>query len=315
MVNNTSIQQQIDSILNVSKFNGVVHLERDKNVVYYKAVGLANFKNQKELKKNDQFVIGSISKQITAVLVLQWLEAKRLKLTDTIGSYLTDLNQNWKDEITIHQLLTHTHGIINLNDELAFTPGSHFSYSQLGYHLLAQILEVISNKPFESLVADLCFKNNLNHTYHPHSNSYKIVAGYESSLDSVMESKYSLENYAAAGSMISNTTDLIRWNELLHGGELVESETYELMTSRYATRMHPIYGEVEYGYGVLFNKGQSDVQIGALGYAPGFVSSSYYFPQTKYNMVILENVAQGLPDFKKAFQTQINLLELVAKLK
>ena len=41
----------------------------------------------------DQFVIGSISEQITAVLVLRFYENNRLYLTDTIGKYLKDVKK------------------------------------------------------------------------------------------------------------------------------------------------------------------------------------------------------------------------------
>ena len=87
------------------------------------------------------------------------------------------------------------------------------------------------------------------------------------------------------------------------------------MKARFASRVHPIYGEIEYGYGVLFKKGQSEIENGALGYSPGFVSCCYYFPDSKCNLVVLENIAQGMPDFKKSFKTQIQLLELVKSIK
>jgi len=45
------------------------------------------------------------------------------------------------------------------------------------------------------------------------------------------------------------------------------------------------------------------------------VSSCHYFPQSKYNLVVLENVAQDIPDFAKCFKTQLQLLELIKALK
>ena len=85
------------------------------------------------------------------------------------------------------------------------------------------------------------------------------------------------------------------------------------MNTRYATRIHPIFNTVEYGYGLLFKDGENDIQIGALGYAPGFVSACYYYPQTKMNLIILENTAFVPNDIKKTFKAHIELMNLVKK--
>lgn len=311
---NDSIKKRIDSILEVERFNGVVKLVNKGNVIYENKLGYSNFETKSELNINDQFVIGSISKQITAVLVLQFYENNKLGLTDTISQYLEGINQDWKNKITIHQLLTHTHGIVSLSDGLSFNPGSQFEYSQLGYHLLAKILESISGQSFQELTSDLFLNYNLDYTCHPESPHLNLVTGYEKIDNQLTRVLNSTENYAAAGSIISNANDLVRWNELLYGGELLKKETLTLMETRYATRVHPVFGDTEYGYGLLFEKGQNAIQIGALGYAPGFVSCCYYFPQSHYNLVVLENVAQDIPDFKKCFRTQVKLLELLKKL-
>jgi len=311
----SAIKSQVDSLISKSEFNGVIQLQKNGQTIYQKCKGYSNIEGNVPLLLDDQFVIGSISKQITAVLVLQFYETQKLNLSDTIGMYLKGIHQDWKNQITIHQLLTHTHGILDVTEELAFPPGSQFQYSQLGYHLLAKILENISNQSFEELTTELFLKSNLDNTFHPDSEKYNLVIGYEANGGELVKMTNSMENYAAAGSIVSTSGDLLRWNELLYNGKLLKNETFELMKTRYATRMHPIYGELEYGYGLLFEKNQSHIQIGALGYAPGFVSSCHYFPQSKYNLVVLENVAQDIPDFAKCFKTQLQLLELIKALK
>jgi CubicO group peptidase (beta-lactamase class C family) len=305
----------IDSILNERNFNGVIQIQKNGQTIYQKCKGFTDFEAETNLSLNNQFVIGSVSKQITAVIVLQFYEDGKLSLNDTIGMYFPNLNKDWKNQVTIHQLLSHTHGIISLTEELEFQPSTQFHYSQFGYHLLAQILERISNQSFEDLTSELFLKNNLKNTFHPNSDEHDLVKGYESIQDTLIEMITSLQNYPAAGSMISNSSDLLKWNELLYNNGLLKKETFDVMKTRYATRVHPIYGEVEYGYGLLFVEGESEIQIGALGYAPGFVSSCYYFPKSKYNVVMLENVAQDIPDFKSCFRTQIKVLNLIKELK
>lgn len=304
----------IDSLLKkVHQFNGVILIKKADNTIFSSAIGYADIEQKIPLKTSNQFVIGSISKQITAVLIMKEFENGNLKLDDTIADYLANINANWANKITIHHLLTHTHGIEELDQALQFEPGSRFSYSQLGYELLAQILEQIKQRSFEDIAMSFFKKHGLVNSFHPNDKSYKnLVKGHIEQADqSIMLANNSLQNYAAAGSFISNATDLNLWNTKLHGGQLLQASSLQLMKTRYATRAHPIFDEVEYGYGLLFNKGEADIQIGALGYAPGFVSACYYFPQKDINVIVLENVARNLNDFRQTFQVHNEILAIV----
>ncbi len=262
---------------------------------------------------DDQFVIGSISKQITAVLVLREFEKGNLDVSDKINKYLADIDQPWVNEVTIHHLLTHTHGIVGLDKPLEFQSGSQFHYSQLGFELLAQILEKQSGRSFKDLSSELFDQYGLENTFHPENSVYQnLVKGYEENEKGVLEySIESLRNYAAAGSFISTAMDLNQWNQLLHSGKLVKMETLNLMTTKYATRNHPIFDTVDYGYGLLFSDGEQNIQIGALGYTPGFVTASYYYPKTGMNLIVLQNTANHLEDFKRTFAVQTEIMQLV----
>ncbi len=281
------LTSEIDSIISKNKFNGVVYLSTDSIDIYSKSIGFSDLENKTKIDINDQFVIGSISKQITAVLILREYEKGKIGLNDTIGEYLTEINQTWVKLITIHQLLTHTHGIVDLDKPLQFIQGSQFQYSQLGYELLAQILQKVTGKTFKDLSTELFNQYGLKNTFHPNNKAYKnLVKGYEEGENGILEyTEHSLDNYASAGSFISNVRDLKRWNQLLYAEKLVKKETLELMKTKYATRIHPIFDTIDYGYGLIFKAGEQNIQIGAFGYAPGFVSACYYYPQTKLNLV------------------------------
>jgi len=304
---------KIDSIIVNSNFNGVVYITKGTAQLYSKAVGFADIENNIPIKLEDQFVIGSISKQITAVLMLREYEKGKIGLDDYIKQYVNEINQPWAKEVTIHQLLTHTHGIIALNKPLEFKQGSQFHYSQLGYEILANILEKVTSQTFNELSTELFNEYKLENTFHPDNKVYKnLVKGYEESEKG--ELKYctnSLFNYVPAGSFISNGQDLIKWNQLLYSGKLVKKETLELMQTKYATRVHPIFETVEYGYGLLFKDGEQSIQIGALGYAPGFVSACYFYPKTDISVVILENTANELYNFKKTFKVHTEIMEFI----
>ncbi len=307
-----NINAKMDSIIDNSGFNGVVLLTKDSTTIYKRAIGYTDLESKELLTTNNQFVIGSISKQITAVLVLRSYEKGELSLDDTLSKYLPEIDQPWSNEVSVHHLLTHTHGIVSTDESLEFEPGAQFHYSQLGYDLLAQILEKVKGKSFNELSTELFAQFGLSNTFHPDNKSYKnLVKGYEELESGELEyAVNSLDNYVAAGSFISTVEDLNKWNELLYSGELVEEETLQLMKTRFATRTHPIFDTVEYGYGLLFKDGESDIQIGALGYAPGFVSACYHYPKANMNLIVLENTARNLHDFRLTFEVHTRLMKL-----
>jgi D-alanyl-D-alanine carboxypeptidase len=311
----TEITTEIDKICFENNFNGNILLTKNNKVLYSKTFGYSDISKKTILNKNNQFVIGSISKQITAVLVLKEYEKGKLKLDDKISEYLPEIKQNWANEVTIHQLLTHTHGIVDIEKPLEFEQGSQFHYSQLGFELLSKILEKITSKTFEQSSTELFSQNGLKNTFHPNNKTYKnLVKGYEENENGILEYvDNSLMNYVPAGSFISNCEDLNKWNEILHSNNLVKESTLKLMSTKYATRIHPIFETVEYGYGLLFKEGENQIQIGALGYAPGFASASYYYPKTKMNLIVLENTAYTPNNIKNTFKTHIELMNLIKK--
>ncbi len=305
-------ESPLSTLLDLSEFNGIIIVQKEGKTIYSARKGYANFESKIPLSFDDKFVIGSISKQITAVLVLREVEKGTINLQQTIDTYLPDLSQEWAKQVTVHHLLIHTHGIVDINKPLEFQLGSKFHYSQLGYDLLAQILEKVTDKSFHDLSQQMFKQYGLSHTFHPDDKNYKnLVKGYNQSKSELVFQTKSLRNFAAAGSFISNAYDLLKWNVLIHSGKLVNQESLKLMKTRYATRNHPIFGEIEYGYGLLFKKSQTDIQIGALGFASGFVSASYYYPKSNLNLVVLENVTRNLYDFPKTFKHHLYFMKLI----
>lgn len=308
------LKKSIDSIIEINKLNGVVLVTFDSSVIFKKNLGYSDFDNKSPISDSSQFIIGSISKQITAVLVLREFEKGKIDLNRTIGKYLPYLTAKWKDTVTVHHLLTHTHGIVDISKDLEFKPGTQFKYSQLGYELLSKILEFKTGKTFKILSSELFSELGLQHTYHPEDKRFtNLVKGYELNEKGKIQYCYnSFEYHPAAGSFISSAKDLSIWNHLLHSGKIVKSSTLEMMKTRYASRIHSILHKVEYGYGLLFIDGEEDIQIGALGFAPGFTSASFYYPKTKISLVIIENCTKH-SNIKEIFKIHTEIMLLIKK--
>jgi CubicO group peptidase (beta-lactamase class C family) len=131
--------------------------------------GLADVAAQKPVTPETLFQIGSISKPFTAAALMRQREAGRLDLHAPVTDYLDwfEVQSAYDEPITVHHLLSHTSGIINMNDTMpssrsivyklrntstGFAPGAHFYYSNVGYRALGHILEGLTGKPIAGAV-------------------------------------------------------------------------------------------------------------------------------------------------------------------
>ena len=169
-----------------SPFSGSVLVAKNGEIVFEKAYGESDRKSKTQNTINTKFGIGSVTKQFTAMLIMQMVAEKTINLQDTIGKYLPYLPKDKKDNITIHQLLAHTSGLphyeglsaigVSLREfgntsytpkELAILigktnlvrkPGTAYYYSSFGYDLLGTILEKVSGKTYKDLLSERIIK-------------------------------------------------------------------------------------------------------------------------------------------------------------
>src|SRR5688500_3790117 len=177
---------QLDKLIGTyaeyGKFNGSVLVAEKGKVIYKKGFGMAdmewNIVNQPDTKHR----LGSITKQFTAVVIMQLVEQGKLKLDVPISTYLPDYPKKNGEVITIHHLLTHTSGIPNMtsfprfvkdvmrnsytpvqlvnmsaDSTLEFKPGERFAYSDSGYLLLGYIIEKVTDKSYEQVLQENIF--------------------------------------------------------------------------------------------------------------------------------------------------------------
>jgi D-alanyl-D-alanine carboxypeptidase len=318
--NKNDYATKIDSLIlskTTKPFNGIILISQNGKTNYSNVIGFSDLEKKTPLQLNSQFIIGSISKQITAVLVLQEYEKGHIKLNEPIRTYLPELTQKWADTVTVHHLLTHMHGIVDLENPTAFKVGTQFnySYSNSGYDLLAKITERTSGKPFAQQSKELFRKCGMKNTFHPDIKEYNnLVKGYSKQVNGKIEfEENSFRNAPAAGSFVSTAPDLILWNQNLQGGKLLKTSTFKMMTTKQegAIREHPLFGKTNYGYGITVDTKDEILQFGQTGFAPGFASMNFYFPETKTSVVVLENIAYYPNDLKNTFFYHTQILEIV----
>jgi CubicO group peptidase (beta-lactamase class C family) len=111
-----SLQSRIDGLVDEyvvgQQFMGSVLVAERGQVVFSKGYGLANVEKNIPNTPETRFMIGSITKQFTAMLVTQLVEQGKLKLEDTISDFIPAFPREIGDKITVEMLLCHSSGLI-----------------------------------------------------------------------------------------------------------------------------------------------------------------------------------------------------------
>ena len=95
------------------QFSGAVLIAKGNEVVWEYAAGLADREANIPNRIDTKFNLGSMNKMFTAVAITQLMEQNKLNLDDTIAKHIPDYpNSDIANQVTIHQLLTHTSGLI-----------------------------------------------------------------------------------------------------------------------------------------------------------------------------------------------------------
>jgi CubicO group peptidase (beta-lactamase class C family) len=248
---------KIDSLLsacaNAGIFNGVALVNDGGEIILHKSYEVSNRQKNKPLVLNDRFYIGSVTKQFTAVLILQLQQQNLLNVTDPIHKYLPEFNEVPYQNISIHHLLTHTSGLNNytgspgfdaakdyttpemfhlIKSPLLFKVGSKWSYSNSGYYLLGKIAEKVGKKPYGDLLDEQIFTPlQMHHTAFDTSWLKTNVAnGYWRTINgfSPMQN-YSLHTLFSSGGIYSTALDLFKWDKALYSNQLLNDSLKKLL--------------------------------------------------------------------------------------
>ena len=293
---------------------GAVLVAKGDQILYHKAFGLDDVPNKKPLQTGMIFRIGSVTKQFTAVAILQLVEKGKLSLQDEITKFIPDYPTHDK-KITVEQLLTHTSGIKSYtsmpewtpevwkkdftpaglidffkNQPMDFEPGTANSYSNSGYILLGYIIEKVSGKSYAEYLEKNVFKKaGLKNTFYETKKRPipNWVAGYQRGSDGYEPAMpLSMTQPYAAGSLASTVEDLYRWTRALHAGKVV---SLELLKKAHTPTILPNGENTHYGYGWIMGNLLGSPTIEHDGGINGFLSSLIYLPKEKICVAILAN--------------------------
>ena len=272
-----NLEPRIDSLIsNVLKDKtgpgGVFMVAKNGKSIYNKAFGKANVELDVNLTSENVFQLGSMTKQFTAIAILMLEEQGKLNVKHAVSKYVPDYPAG--DSMTIHHLLTHTSGIKDFtkmkslrdiaqremtpkmlvdffkNEPIDFKPGEKFDYNNSGYVLLGYIIESVSGESYEDYIKKHIFqKVGMDQSYYATGRQliYKIAYGYQKK-DSgyVNKTVISYSIPFASGSLMSTTTDMLKWQNALNQHVLLKEETSKRAFSKYKCNSG---AEFTYGYG------------------------------------------------------------------
>lgn len=231
-------------------FWGSVLVAREGKVLLAKGYGKADYATTPNTPRT-LHELASASKQVTAAAILHLQQRKKLKVTDTLDKFFKDVPGDRK-EIQLHHLLTHTSGLSNklgvpynstkprqryveemLAEDLSAKPGERFEYSNVGYALLAAVVEEVTNKPFEAY----CER----HLFKPARCS---DTGFINDRDLIKTKRASVRRserdprgqwtaaswhwgwgYRGMGGVVTTVLDLLRWDRALRGDKILDDES------------------------------------------------------------------------------------------
>lgn len=285
-----------------------------------RSYGSADLEHDVAISPATIFEAGSVSKQFTAASILLLAEDGKLGLADDVRKYLPEL-PDYGAPITIDNLLSHTSGLrdwsgvvtmagwprttrVYTNADvldiaarqrgLNFTPGTHYSYTNTGYNLLAIIVERVSHdtlaqfsrkRLFEPLgMSHTQWRDDFSRVVKGRAIAYTRSQGYRQLMP--------FEDAYGNGGLLTTVGDLLRWNEALTAGKLGKFVTSGLQRQATLQDGHPI----AYARGLYVKSYHGEQEVSHSGATAGYHSWLGRYPQAHLSIAVLCNTDDANSD-------------------
>lgn len=259
---NAELTAKFDAYLDahhaLDQFSGAVLVADRDQIVYQGARGMANSDWDIANTPATKFRIASMTKQFTALLILQLVDEGVLELDAPITRYLPDYPAESGDQVHLRHLLNHTSGIPSYTDRpgfmrkeakermsvaefvaaycaepLEFEPGSQFNYNNSGYFLLGAIIEAVTGQTYAAALEERIF-TPLGMVNSGVDDQYQVIAGRATGYDDILGGRnvalwLDMSTPGAAGAMYSTVGDLWRWDRALRARTLLDGELERAM--------------------------------------------------------------------------------------
>lgn len=298
-----------------NNFSGVVLVAKNGKPIYREAFGFANLADSIPNKVDTKFNLASMNKMFTGLAVMQLVESGKISLYDKVGKYLLEYpNKSVADSVTVHQLLTHTSGMVFfweeldklpkdkfktvndylplfVNQKLSFPPGTKFSYSNSAYMVLGLIIEKVTGENYFDYVKNhIFYPINMLSTdaYELDNVVHNMATGYTMSVEIPGQWKNNIFSNVVkgtpAGGGYSTVDDLLKFANALKEYTLLNEENTRLYTTGKVK-----YREGMYAYGVSEDTVNGHRVIGHTGGHFGIANEMMIYPDLGFVVIILTN--------------------------
>jgi CubicO group peptidase (beta-lactamase class C family) len=314
----TDTTKQIDNIFsswNNATPGGAILVARGEHIIYHKAFGMADLEHNTPNTIETIFESGSVAKQFVAASVLLLASEGKLSTKDDVRKYIPELPK-YETTITIQHLINHTSGIkdwgslfsvtgwprstrlytqdlaldiICKQSSLNFTPGAEYSYSNSNYVLLSFIVERVSKMSLSDFTRTR-FYEPLQMTNTKWRYNFKEIVKNRSiayaKYQNVWYQDMPFENVHGPGGMLTTTSDLFKWNQLLVKKN-IGSDAFA--SSRVQHGVLNNGNEIVYSGGVSVGVFNGTQEVNHSGSTAGYRAWLAYYPDKKLSVVILSN--------------------------
>ncbi|HEX6315397.1 MAG TPA: serine hydrolase domain-containing protein [Gemmatimonadaceae bacterium] len=288
---------------------------RGNDTLLLKGYGKADVEWDVPMPADAMFEIGSVTKQFTAVAILQLRDEGKLSLDDPITKWLPDFDTRG-NTVTLRRLLDHTSGIKGITEmpefgilvtnaryprdsayalikryPFEFRTGEAQIYNNSAFWLLGLVVEKASGMTYEDYVEKKLFAP-LGMSRSMYCNSSENVArrahGYGVQNGQVRRAPTNVHTWPfSAGSLCSTAGDMVTWLQALHGGKVLSPKSYaELITPSKLNDGTPL----RYSMGLSVGKDIRGLNyIGHGGAITGFTAEVGWYPDAQAAVVVLMN--------------------------
>jgi len=300
----TRLDTYFNTLEKNNKFMGSVAVFQNGQIIYTRSAGFSDYENHIKATENSKYRIGSISKTITATLILKAVEEGKITLDKKLADFYPSIKN--ADMITVEQLLRHRSGIHSFTDDedyetwntqpkseeelldiiskgnSEFKPDSTFKYSNPNYILLSFILQKIYNKTYAEIVREkIVLPLGLNHTYFGSAINAQNNECYSYSFSGKWEKETETDMSIpmGAGGIVSSPTDMVKFGNALFSGKIISKKSYTQMTN------------IKDGYGMgLFKLPFYEKEgFGHTGAIDGYSSMLSFYPESGVTFALLSN--------------------------
>lgn len=309
----TVISKLLEDAYRKGEFSGVVLAAKNDEILFGGAVGKANRQWNIDNQLSTKFRICSVTKQFTAMLVMQLVEVGKINLDASVADYLPEFRKETANKIKIRNLLLSASGlpvlpeefyvgedakmtdanfVINkyLQGDLQFEPGAKFNYNNGDFIILGAIVERVSGKSYEQNLREKIFqplgmKNSgllKNETVIENlANGYTFKDG-----NFLNESFVQIQNFGAAGALVSTAADLLLWDKALLSDKLLSKKFTDEMFTPSEKLGFVALGSWKYK---LKLGGVEKSIVERQGYINGFCALNLIVPEEKIALIFLSN--------------------------